>query len=394
MVNSNIAGVYQPLISPSDRLVRQPITPWRMAMVRMLREGISKKELDYNQIGSALNRLALLEAYQGHTGRALMACDAQIRFWQRSAEEPGHAHLLPNIVQPWINILRLERWNNRLDSSISLYRELAPDRRAAPAAFQQRFGIPLTFDALDGISPGRVSYLLDMVYWREYGNLLFSAGADVELRQHLQAGIGHSQYFVRAALLEMLLVRQADSGNHAGTLALLRRIRRPDTGAYWLHFKTLEMYLALRTGADDAEVLLQAVLDAALSSEHIERDGAGLALLFDIAKLFARLGMHEQEEMLLQRAYRMAQELNDEVVLFEVMDRLAVLGHDLGCDVRERFAASSYALIRKRLGQAPRAADTGPDVVQALRALAELDFDTCMLFLDNKEQAERYGLAT
>jgi hypothetical protein len=384
MASTGTLDRYQPLINSSDRIARRPIRPWRAALARNLVEAISKPRLELDKIPSALNQLALLEAYQGNNNSALLACEAQIRFWQRISRQPGHAHHLSAVVLPWINIVRLERWTSKLDSSMALYSELAPARRYAPASLQRRYGIALTLDEIGQLEHGAgTASLLDVVYWREYAHLLLHAGAGEKLQQHLQAGLRQEQEFLRVALLETLLAHQATLGNNESALSLVRRMTASEKKwPHWLHFKTLEMYLVHRVGSREFPSLVDTVVSAALSGEHIERDEGGLALLVDIARLFERLGLRQQELALLRFAHEIAQEVDDEVLLFEVMSRLAVLQPDFGCDLRERFGASSYALVRKKIGLGPQPADPGPDVAQALQALAELDFDSCVLFLE------------
>jgi hypothetical protein len=382
MTSANKGYGCPPLIQLQDRLVRKPIAPWRASLVRQLGEAIGSPDIAFDHIAPLLNQLALLEAYQGNTARALEACAAQIRFWQRLARSPGNEHRLGNVVQPWINIVRLERWNQKLDSSIALYRELAPARRSTLATLQRRYGIALTFDELVQLDPqADVRAVLDVVYWREYGHLLLNAGANDALERHLEAGLGQVAGALLVFLFETLLAYQASRGHHASALALLHRNRLAQRGLYRLPFAALAMFLAWRAESSEFAGLAETVFDAAVSGEHNERDGRGMLLLVDIARLFEWFGLQRQELELLQLACDIALEVDDEVLQFEVMRRLATLDPNRTGDLRQRFGASSYALIRKHLGLGPQAPGAGPDVVQALQYLAELDFASCLSIL-------------
>lgn len=369
---------YQPLINPSDRLVRRPIAPWRAALLHMLGEALAARRIDVDRVAPALNQLALLEAYQGNTQGALHACDAQIRFWQRLCAEPGYAHHIGALVQPWVNIVRLERWSNKADTSLALYSELAPSRRSGHGSLQHRYGLSLTFDDIDRADPHSGSArLLDAVYWREYAHLLLSTDADHGLQRHLQAGLPQNQGFLRVVLTEILLAYQAKRGQHAPALALLRRMPVAQDPAASIPFKTLEMYLVHAIDSSRSAPLADALL-AALQSPDLERDVRSLNMLVDIARLMGQLGMAERESAVLRQAAELAHVVKDEVLLFEVERRLARSNDD---DLHARFAASSYALVRKGLGLAPEARTAGPDVGRIVESLAELDFSGCLSLL-------------
>lgn len=374
---------YQLLIVPSDRMARRSIAPWRATLVQGLRESLRQPALDTARMASALNQLALLEAYEGKTEAALAACDAQIRFWRASAQRAGQAHHMCFVVQPWINIVRLERWRQNVAASMALYCELGPDRRADAGSLQARYGIDATFLELDRLDrSGGTARILDVVYWREYGNLLFAAGPDSELRRHLQAGMRQPNDFLRVVMLEMLLAQQIDMGNHAGALAILRRLPLDASMMYWLPFKAMEMVLAWRDGRRDAAALGATVVAAALAAARDERDERSLLQLVDIARLFERLDRPAEELVLLQAARDLAEDVGDEVLSFDVLQRLALRGQDIACDLRVRFAASAYAVVRRKLGLGAAPAHAGPDLGRALHALAELDLGACAAALD------------
>lgn len=383
VVNMNSAKRYQPLIVPSDRMARRPIAPWRATLVQALAGELRKPEADNVRVAVALNQLALLEAYEGNIHSAVAVCDAQIRFWRSSTRSPGNSPHLALTVQPWINIVRLERWSRNLDRSMALYRELAPDRRADFGSFQERYDIDMSFSELDELDRAQgVIQTLDVVYWREYGNLLVATGTDSEMNAHLRTGMRQGNGFLRVVMLEMLLASQVNTGNYAGVISALRRLPLDATRRYWLPFKAMEMYAVQRSGGPGFAGLAETVMDAALSIAHGERDESSLVQLVDVAILFETMGMDAEAITLLLAAQGVAQDIQDEVVLFDVLHRLALHGHDIGCDLRTRFAASSYAVIRNKLGLERQAAEDEHSLMQAVRALAALDLTSCLAFLD------------
>jgi hypothetical protein len=373
---------WQPLIVPSDPLIRKPLAPWRARLVQGLGQALVQPALDVPRVVILLNQLALLEAYRGATGAALAVCDAQIRFWRNHAAQPGQSQHLGAVVQPWINMIRLERWRAHLDRSMALYRELAPAQRATCGSLQQRYGIALAFDALDRLEGGDgIARLLDVTFWREYGNVLFDAGRHAELQLHLQGGMRQGNEFLRVTMLELLLVNQVNLGNHAGALSVLRRLPLRPAMTHWLPFKTLEMVAVQRSGGSGFAALVDSVVAGALATADADRDQRDLVLLVDVARVCAKLGLEAEELALLRAAQAMARAMDDEVLGIEVLRRLCARGQEDEGELRQRCAASDYALVRRQIGLAPSDPGTGPDVVGALRALAASGIDACLASL-------------
>lgn len=373
----------RPLIVPSDPLTRKPIVPWRARLAQALREELGKSALDAPRVVVVLNQLALLEAYRGNIEAALTVCDAQIRFWQAHATLPGQSRHLAAVVQPWINIVRLERWGGNVERSMALYRELGPSHRRSRVGLQQRYGIDLSFDELDRLDGSEgLARTLDVTYWREYGNLLFDRGEQAALRLHLQDGMRHDNEFLRVTSLELLLVDQVNRGHHAAAEAALQRMPLTPAMTHWLPFKTLQMVVAVRNAHAGQAVLVQQVVDGALALAGGDCDERGLILAIAVARVFERLGMRAEETALLQAARTPAQHMDDEVASFEILKRLCALGQEHADALYARFSTSSYAAVRNSLGLGPAHEDGGPDIPGALQALAACDVDGCLARLD------------
>jgi hypothetical protein len=150
---------------------------------------------------------------------------------------------------------------------------------------------------------------------------------------------------------------------------------------HWLPFKTLEMVVLQRSGGSGFTALVDSVVAAALATAGVDRDQRDLVLLVDVARVCARLGLEAEELALLRAAQTMAHAVDDEVLGFEVLQRLCARGQEDEDMLRRRFAASDYAIVRRKIGLAPSDHATGPDVVGALRALAAADIDACLALL-------------
>lgn len=381
MTQHNPALCYAPLIGGSDKRLRTALPAWRASLLASLADALEGGEVHFDGIAVALNQLALLEAYEGNQANALALCEAQIGYWKSVAEAAGMRRHLACAIQPLINIVRLERWNTTADGADSLYRELAPERRGLHGPLLARYGIGLSLAQLCQ-ADGSADYgaLLDNVYWREYARSLLQSGRSEPLQALLQQGLSLPlNGFIRLALMEILLLQQASAGKLHSAARLLAKLPMDPASGHWLHFKVLAMYLALRGAAPDGTRLASEVMQALRGADHIQPNGYGLGLLFDISKVFRALGRDADERELLVLAEQAAVALGDEATLFDALDRIAELDGRPRDGLRERFAHSSYALIRKRLGLERRAADPlSALAVQAAQHLARLDYAGCL----------------
>lgn len=388
----NATTFYEPLICASDKLIRSPIPPWRASLIASLAAAIRERETNFAGIAVALNQLALLEAYQGNHANALALCDGQIAFWRRvagnkaEAETGARKRYLAYAIQPLINIVRLERWKNTVDGPVSLYRELAPEQRVAQGWLQLRHGIDLSLGDLCNINhDDDYTTLVNNVYWREYARLLLQAGCTEQLQSLLERGLSLPlSRFIRLALMEILILHQAGCGWYASAARLLAKMEIAQASPYWLHFKVLEMYLAVKSAAGNAVLLIGEVMQAIRTGVHAPHNAYGLNLLFDITKVFRDLECDNEECELLELVERIAVDLNDEMVQFEAGDRLAALTGQPRTALRQKFQHSSYALIRKRLGMAHAAAldRSSETLVQAVNELARENYVGCLELLD------------
>lgn len=388
----NATTFYEPLICTSDKLIRSPIPPWRASLIASLTVAIRERETNFAGIASALNKLALLEAYQGKHANALALCDGQIAFWRRvagnkaGAETSARKRCLAYAIQPLINIVRLERWKNTLDGPVSLYRELAPEQRAAQGLLQLRHGIELSLGDLCNIDhEADYTELVNTVYWREYARLLLQSGCTEQLQSLLARGLSLPlSRFIRLVLMEILILHQARCGRYASAARLLAKIKITQASSYWLHFKALEMYLAVKSAAGNAALLIGEVMQAIRTGVHAQHNAYGLNLLFDITKVFRDLECDNEESELLELVERIAIDLNDEMIQFEAGDRLATLTGQSREALRQKFQHSSYALIRKRLGMAhtPTPDRSSETLVQAVNQLARENYMRCLELLD------------
>ena len=387
---------YQPLIAQDDRLIRLPIEAWQQTMAQNLIQLLREQNADLSKIAPPLNQLALLDAYQNKNDHALILCDAQIKFWKMLSQKTGDKKYLCLTVQPWINIIRLDRWQNKVDNSASLYQELAPKNRSEPNSLSKHYELGLNFNAFCELNPKNLPIdLLNNVYWAEYGRQLFISGADLALQTHIQSGLNSAlNNNLQQTLLELLFSYQSKIGKDEKVLLMLGKMNIPEHRRYWLHFKVMEMALHFKIGSSEAPDLSDKVYRTLISGNAIKRTGYGLYLLFEITKVFKQLALQEQEIHLLQIAKDLASELNDEVILFEIMYRQSELQLMRREEVLEKFQSSRYSFVRKKLNIAPlKPSEHSDTIVTAVRQLAELNFDGCLRTLENKFEPENQLIA-
>ncbi|PRC92796.1 hypothetical protein [Solimicrobium silvestre] len=392
----NANAFYRPIISAPDRLIRAPLLEWKRTCSGSLANIIRKNDMDVEKIAVDLNCLALLETYQGHYDFSLRLCTAQIRFWKKFANQPGHSQDLSKVIQPWINIIRLERWQNKWENASALYRELKQENHTVPGTLNQRYDIECNLKQLCELDQ-KFDYvnLLNVVYWREYANLLLQSNALDELQQFLGAGFAANiNGSLKVSLLEILLSYLTKIGSYENALSILKKIKAGQSGEFWLHFKILEMFLSERTNQANASLLIMQTYQAAISEKYIQRNSYGLNLLHSISHVFKELDIVDLEIDLLNKTAKIAEELGDEVTLFEVMSRLADLHEIPQKIVFDKFAHSSYALIRGRLGlplSSTAELEESRQLVLAVEAFAQLDYVSCLDLLQAESGAELFG---
>lgn len=379
---------YQPLICASDVVTRSPIRPWARALRQTLRASIATRTLAPQTIAYVMNRIALLDAYQGDNDAALKACEAQIALWTALSRQTGNGALLNFVIQPWINVIRLERWQNRLDNAAAWYAELAPAQLDERGELNRRYGIAQTLRPLVelGAQVGGVdTEVMKGVYWVEYGRLLLAAGEHAKVQRHAREGLAQCQGMLRAQVYELLTVAALNAGEFDLASALLRQVRLSEGSPTWLAFSALGMYLDALMGDGKAGKAADRVLAYAGQPDHFGCSARNLSFMFSLSRVFRLLGMEKAEVGLLIRGRDMALELDDEAMSFEQLARLESLGEAPQDSVRTRFQDSSYAFIRRRLGL-PGACDgvdlTSADVVRAVALLHVLDYEGCLRVLD------------
>lgn len=302
---------------------------------------------------------------------------------------------VPRVRDPAV---RLERWKNTVDGPVSLYRELAPEQRAAQGSLQLRHGIDLSLSDRCNINyDDDYTTLVNNVYWREYARLLLQSGCTEQLQSLLERGLSLPlSRFIRLTLMEILILHQARCGWYANAARLLAKMKITQASPYWLHFKVLEMYLAVKSAAGNAALLIGEVMQAIRTTVHSQHNAYGLNFLFDITKVFRDLECDNEESELLELVERIAVDLNDEMIQFEAGDRLATLTVQSRDALRQKFQHSSYALIRKRVGMAhaPAPDRSSKRLVQAVNQLARENYVGCLELLDGSHLPAPDVLAT
>jgi hypothetical protein len=381
MKPDHAAFCYRPLIGSAEIVIRTPLPQLRRDAIDWLRRS-AQQGGDPDQLAQCLNILSLLEVYRGRAAQAARLCEAQIGLFRALAARAGQPQPLVYAIQPWINLMRLQRWQNQGGSSQALYRELGPRQRREPGRFNQQYGIAPTLQQLCELGHA-FSYagLIDQVYWREYPRLLLGNGEHGVLQQLLQDGLNRPLApGLRPGLIEILLAHQAALGKFSQALALLERMRVPDGGHYHLHFGVLRMYLAAQAGAEPAARLADEMAALLLANGPLSQDAYGLHLLSNSIPVFRALGRREHEIALLRRAGALAGQVGDEVLRFDALQRLSALEQLPRAALLAQFGDSEYSVVRRQLGlpvAEPVADDDSARLQRAAAHLAALDFGAC-----------------
>ncbi|MDW5416186.1 hypothetical protein R6242_06320 [Iodobacter sp. CM08] len=388
MLNYNPQFFYPPLLVSSDRLVRHPLNEWSSRLLSSFYKSIHNVDV----VLPIMNQLALIETCRGNYGGAFEICVAQINFLKNLSKKNKSTQYLPAIIQPWINIARMDRWQNKEINSTEIYKSMSPDNRFKFCELNSRYGIEFSLGELCNLGENNSFVaVVNNVYWTEYARFLLRSNSHNLLQKHLQSGIS-SNYgaFIKISLIEVLILYQVKIDNFDSALKLLINIFGNCSEKYLLHFKVLELFVSEKSGRDyDKGVIDEIMLYVSL----VERDSYGLNLISEISRVFKIIGLKDVEIELLSISKEIAEEINDEIILFYVMERLVEIGL---CNYElfvSKFEKSSYSVIRKKLklGNLPLIeVNRSIRIVDAVNYLAVLDYENCLNVL-HEENIEMSG---
>jgi hypothetical protein len=378
---TQVAYQYTPLIQP-DRLIRQPISSWQNKQLDKLKHCI-ENDRSHNDIAVALNILAVLEAYQGFNDNALSICQSQINYWRNIAPHYDDQTLLPRVIQPWINIKRLKRWQNSNIDAERSYRELAPSNSSQSSSLSNEHGIEANLAQLFKLDPSWQS-IVESVYWFEYTAVLTTLGDKSSLKQQVESGLRTVQdYSIRMKILEIWFGTLCRGGHFEYAMSALHRMKLTSGGEHQLAFELLE--LVLMHNMQQAQTTNQAslIFNKLSNNDAFAVNPGNLYMLGDIAKIYKHLGTQDQQIALLSQQYDYATKLNDEVLQFEARMALNQLGQDDIHKITDDFADSRYTVIRSKLNLAPLN-DTGRSdlICLSLERLGQLDHPGCQSILN------------
>ena len=370
---------FLPLIAATDRIPRKPIAPWKKSLAVGLMNFVNK-DLGHNpvSISGYLNQLSLIEATQGNDEIARKLCEAQILFWRNFAEKSGNKISLTETVQPWINLARLNRWQSKFEQASSFYSALAPWQRDKPCPLLEQYGVQESLAELCAIDAQQsITKLLDGIFWSEFGRQLLDHGSQEDFLRHVQAGLRLPlSGGVKAALLELSLIRQARQGKYS--LASLEKLigrNRSDIGST---FEMLRFQIEYHCQHDNRDTLLEQVWNAISSETFFKRNASGLAQIDAHRKIFQSLGLPQEELQLLERQVTLAIELDDEPFLFAAKLRQAELnGASALANLRTSFADSGYLFIRKAIGLSKVYDPSSEVILEAVQSLSQLKLKHC-----------------
>lgn len=390
-----LAPGYTPLVNAlSYRLLRAPLAPWQANQLRNLHALLDAGDPSHQDMAATLNHLAVIEAFRGNYDGAQQLCHGQIAFWRALAVQNGNDACLGAAIQPWINLVRLERWQNNVAAACFQYQEMAPALRHVKGGIGKSWQLPYSLAELSALNQhNNIDNILDNVYWSEYGRLLWNTARYAELQTFLSAGLSQpTSSFVRVVLLELLVLQQVARQHFTSAAGLLKAIRDrlQVVGKYELEFAVLELHLGLcATGELDPERAAE-VAKLALLAKHAAHNEVGLTSVMDISRVLRAPGGKDAEAMLLPHALALAEQSNDEVALFQVLMRLQQLGRIGMPALKARFRDSGYAQIRRALGfSGPAPGEEAAQLaIAAVQCLQTLQWDRCRALLAPTREIE------
>ena len=125
------------LLMPRDRIARAPLARWATqlrAQLAAARAGaLSPAELS-EEVAVVGNNTSLMATHRADAARARALCEGQARWMAALARRTGIAGIAARVVQPWVNLGRLEAMTGQADAALARFAPLAQLAAGRPAA--------------------------------------------------------------------------------------------------------------------------------------------------------------------------------------------------------------------------------------------------------------------
>lgn len=370
---------FLPLIFAPDRMICKPLGGWRQNLLEVWSQAMQdclQKQPQITDLAPVFNQLGLIATFQGQTELAAHVCQSQMLYWHHLSQERGRPDLLAYVIQPYINLARLARWQANVEQAAGLYRGLAPGSQHQVSPLLQKLGIAHTFEELAAADsdPQKFRQVMSIVYWTEYGRLLLQTGDEASVLAHVQQGLSsETSTHIRRCLLETGLQVQCQHGRKP--MKLLQALTSKLDFAARLPYLMIHLQLAAAHQLPEQEQVFAQVWQL-LNVETIDWRRSNLLAMFDgCGKILLRLGYQSEALQMASRQRELARLIEDEALEYAAMTRLVEAGA-LSADALGKFDSSLYVQIRKARKQDlfdPLASG----IEQALQELDRCDWQAC-----------------
>jgi hypothetical protein len=178
-----------PLVSVPERPVYLPIHIWEDELIKSLFDQIALEEnINIGTTSVILNNLALLSVLQGSSTIARQFCELHIQLCSKLYTLKQDISYLKCSIQPWINLARLARESCDIEDADSAYTLLSPNNRGVPVKFNQQSYLSLD-EIIIKSGDNRLQYVLDNVYWLEFGRYLLRRKDFSAIKKHCISGL-------------------------------------------------------------------------------------------------------------------------------------------------------------------------------------------------------------
>jgi len=123
--------VYNVLFFPEDRIIKKPISDW-VEELTIKAEQTRKKDDTITEAGTIaeiLNQSALIYFSLGQYEAAKEICYLQINYFININKKAPNLHLLKYVMQPWVNLCRLDRAAGNINDLLKKLYQVANARQ-------------------------------------------------------------------------------------------------------------------------------------------------------------------------------------------------------------------------------------------------------------------------
>lgn len=310
-----------PLLHPEDRLVRKNIHTWVLELLTFTKAWQETTEHDYKHLAMLFNLSSFLHLAIGNINNAERLCRKQIDFFlQQSKKEYT---LLKYIVQPWINLGRLDRLKGNYELALTKFEILKNLLKPNSIVDRDIFHVDAAY-LLASIGMDKevqqviktcslIEPIKTSLATRAYSETLNK----IESIRHEKENVTYASFFDEVEIIVHAGLGKVAEAKRICILAL------EHVPPHLLHiFLLRQAEIALLENNTTASELLVTIVKFIMYLEPLNIDANHVFFSLKVAQLLLKNGHTSLAKNVYQKAFQLAQHMGDELYIIESLEGL------------------------------------------------------------------------